>query len=166
MVLSIDRSFCIFFLHSGDILVYWLCVVTDLDFEFIHVVFEVPFALCAIWENHLSISVLDAFDPFSLITATVGPVHFSVAVALILSVFAFIDVAARPLEDAIALFSVVVIITLIAVAEGSFCTAPLTLTFFHASPEVTNIRSAINPGVLTLAFRFAIVILTSIGVPI
>ena len=83
-----------------------LLFLTNLNLNLEDVVLEISLLLGAIREDHLSISVLNASDPFSLVTATVGPIHFTVAIPLVFFVLAFVNVSAGPLEHSIAVFSI------------------------------------------------------------
>ena len=81
--------------------------LADLNLNLEHIVLEVTLFLRAIWEDHLTIAVLDTPYPPTLVTATVGPVHLAVAVAFIFLVFALVDVSTGPLEYTIAMLTVV-----------------------------------------------------------
>ena len=83
MLLLLDWSVVSLSLHL-------LLLLINLNLNFEDVVFEVALLFGAVGEYHLSIAVLDAFDPFALIAASICPLHFSVAVALILAVLPFI----------------------------------------------------------------------------
>lgn len=143
-----------------------LGAVANLHLHFIDIVLEVPFAFCAVGEDHLSVAVLDAFDPLSLVATAVCPVHFTVAVALILPVLPFIYVATCPLEDALALFPVILVVSLVAVAEWSLSAAPLAFAFLHAAHEVSNVGRPVGPRVLPFTVRFTVEILSCVGVSI
>lgn len=84
-----------------------LLLLADLHFNLEDVVFEVTLLLGSIWEDHLAVAVLNTPDPLALVAATISPVHLTVAVPLILLVLSLVDVATRPLEDAVAVFPIV-----------------------------------------------------------
>ena len=117
LVLPFTLPVIIFALYYFQIFVLFILrlstAFTYLHLYFVNVVFEVPFALGPVGEYHLAVSMLNPFDPLSLIAAAVSPVHFSVTVSLVVSVFTFVDVAASPLEDALALLSVILIFAFI-----------------------------------------------------
>ena len=81
--------------------------VGDLNLDLEDVVLKVALFLRPIWEDHLAVAVLNATDPLTLVTAAIRPVHFAVAVALVLSVLAFVDVPTGPLEHTIAVLTIV-----------------------------------------------------------
>lgn len=119
--------------------------ITDLDLDFEDVVLEVAFPCCAIWEDHLAVSVLDALDPLSVVAAAINPVHLSIAVSLIFLVFTLIDVATCPLEDTLPVFPIIDVITLIRVAGWTFCASPLAFAVLHAAFEIAYVCLPVCP---------------------
>jgi hypothetical protein len=89
--------------------------VSNLDFHFVDVVFKVALLLRSIREDHPPVSVLDASDPFTLIATTIGPIHFSVTIPLVVFVFSFVAIATRPLKMTKTAFTIVDIVSFVAV---------------------------------------------------
>jgi hypothetical protein len=143
-----------------------LILFTDLDFYFEDIVFEVAFFVCAVWENHLSVAVLNASDPLTVVAAAVRPVHLSVAVPLVLFVFTLVDVAACPLEDTIAVLPVVQVVTLVTVTLGAASTAPLAFALLHSGFKVAHVAGTIGPSVLAFSIGLAVHVFTRVGVSV
>ena len=143
-----------------------LVFLTDLHFHLEYIVFEVAFLRSGVRKHHLAVAVLDATDPFSMVATPISPVHLSVPVSFIFLVLAFVDVTTGPLENSIAMFSVVEIVTLIAVALGTSSTSPLSFAFFHSSFEVADVAGTIGPSVLALPVRLSILVLARVRVSI
>ena len=67
--------------------------LSNLSASFEDIVFEVAVLDPPVGESHDTSTVIDAFAPLSTVDAAIGPVHFSVALALIADVVSIIDVA-------------------------------------------------------------------------
>ena len=130
------------------------------------IVLKVAFLLGAVREDHFAISVLNSTDPLALITATVCPIHLSVAISFIFFVLTLVDVSTGPLEHSIPVLSITQVVTFIAVTLRAAGAAPLPLAFFHSSLEVAHVARAIRPGVLTFSVGFTIDVLTCVGVAV
>ena len=150
----------LFILSFLDIWSTW--VLTDLYFDFVYIVFKVTFFLRPIWEYHFTISMLDAPDPLTLVTASICPVHLSIPVSFIVFIFSFVDITASPLEYPVAVLFVSVVVTLVAVALGASCTSPLTFSLFHSSFEISDVAGTIGPCVLAFSIWFPIDVFTCV----
>lgn len=73
-------------------------IVRYLNLYLVDVVLEVTFFASAVWEDHAPVAMLDATDPFSLVTTAVSPVHLSVSFPFIVFIFTLVDVSTCPCE--------------------------------------------------------------------
>jgi len=144
----------------------FLLFLADLHLHLEDVILEVAFLLRTVWENHLAVSVLNAFLPFALITATIGPVHLSIPVSLVFLVLSFVDVATSPLEYTVPVLLVSQIVTFVAIALRTTGTPPLSFAFLHPGLKLAHVASSIGPCVLSLAFGFSVDILSCVGVTV
>jgi hypothetical protein len=106
-----------------------------LHLNFVDIIFEVSFFHCAVRERHLSIAVLDASIPFTLIPAAICPPHLSIPVSIVFFVLTLVLVTTSPDEPAKAMFAVILILAVIDIARRALSTAPLALAVFHAGLE-------------------------------
>ena len=95
-------------------------------------------------------------NPFTLVNRAVFPIHFSIAVSLVILVDTLVEVTAFPGELAHAIFLVIYVaalvhITMLVVAS----LLPLSIAVLEAVFELSNVDTAILPFVLALALGFA-----------
>ena len=154
------RQWLLFILSFLDIWSTW--ILTDLYFDFVYIVFKVTFLLRPIREYHFTVSMLDASDPFTLVTASICPVHLSIPVSFIVFIFSFVNITTSPLEYPVAVLFVSVVVTFVAVALRTSCTSPLTFSFFHSRFEISDIAGSIRPCVLAFSIWFPIDVFTCI----
>lgn len=118
-------------------------VVGDLDLDFVDVIFKIAFLACSIWENHPTIAVLNASNPFALVATTISPIHLTVAIAFILFVLALVDVTRSPLELSISALPIIDIVALITIRLGSSTTSPFAFAVLETVFKVTNVDRSI-----------------------
>ena len=111
--------------------------------------------------------MLYAAGPEAPVAAAVGPDHLADALALVVDVRAYVTVATFPLEDSLALLLVVGVFAFIGVAAlfGHFF-LPLSMAVFKSTFELPRIRAAIDPLILTKTLRLARQVLPHINVAI
>lgn len=83
--------------------------------SFVNVKFKVAFFDNVVGEYHLSIAVLNAPVPLTLVYTTIGPAHLAIAISLIILVLAFVGIAAGPRKHAIAVLLIVKVVSFILV---------------------------------------------------
>jgi len=100
----------------------WVCALHHLPvsirylyFYFVDVVFKIALFNVTIRENHATVTMLNASDPFALVTASVCPVHLAVTVAFIILVFTLVNVTTRPHKLPESTLSIIDIIAFVAV---------------------------------------------------
>ena len=82
-----------------------------------NVVFESALLDGAVWESHFPVAMLDTLFPLALIDRAVGPKHFTISLSFVINIVAFVNVTALPVEDAVAVFAVLLILSIILVAR-------------------------------------------------
>ena len=111
--------------------------------------------------------MLNTPGPFALIYATISPPHLSIAITLVLFIFAFISVATGPCEHSVALLLVVEIITLILITRlWTLGTLPTPFTMLKSLMELSYVKGSILPSILTSTIGFTIFILSRISVSV
>ena len=107
--------------------------------------------------------MLETILVLTLVHAAVGPQHLTITGALILDVFALVNVAAGPGEDATAILLVILIVTLEYVAVLLiFLGTPFSSPMLATLRKVAYVVLACGPGVLTATSRLTIVVLTRV----
>lgn len=123
------------------------------------VVFEKTFLDATVWELHPTRPILDSSDPLALVARAIFPVHFSVAVSLVILVAALVVIPALPREHSHAILLIILVCTFVHVAIlviESFL--PLALAVLQAVLELSNVDASVFPLVLTLTFGLAKVV--------
>ena len=86
--------------------------------------------------------MLDATLPLAFVAGAISPVHFAESVPLVILKITLVDVAAGPLEFAVAALEIFTVLTLKSVAEKTRGAAPLAFAFPLALHKVTRIDLA------------------------
>jgi len=119
-----------------------------------NVVFKDAFFDAAIGELHSSNAILNSFLPLAFVAGAISPVHFTVAVALVILVAPLVDVAALPSELAHTRLLVVDVASFVHVAIlciESF--TPFAFSVLEAFFELTDVDASVFPFVLTNSLR-------------
>ena len=133
------------------------------------IVFEVALFRLSIRKHHFPYPVLNTILPLPFINRAVYPVHFSVAVSLIVFIVSFEVVSTRPLKDSKTIFLVKLVLPFVAVSNMFALIdvfLPLSLPVFQAILKVSCIDGAIAPLVLPLPVRLSKLVFTCIIVSI
>jgi len=111
--------------------------------------------------------MLDSIYPLTFVARAISPLHFSVAVALIILVTAVVEVAGLPGKGTDSTLFIISIVSLKLVAGGSLCLfAPLAFAMLHATLELTHVNTGVLPLVLAEAMRSSLSVLSLIGITI
>lgn len=111
--------------------------------------------------------MLDSVEPLSFVAGPIGPVHFSVAVPLVLLVAPTVNVARFPSKSAQTRLLVICVLALILVTVLGFLSlTPLAFAVLHTVSELPHIDRSVFPFVLTETLRFAINILSCVDVTV
>ena len=131
------------------------------------VVLEQALLNSAIWELHPPNAVLDASLPLAFVARAIFPVHFSIAMPLVVLVAPLVVVSTFPSELTHAVLFVILVLPFIHVAILSIeSLAPLASTVLQSVLEFSNIYTSIFPLVLALALRLAVAIGAREDVPV
>ena len=121
------------------------------------VVLKQTFLNSTIRELHAASSILDTMTPLALVAAPVFPVHFTVAVPLVIFVAPLVIVARLPSEETEAILFIVFVAALVLIAVLVIeSLLPLASSMLEAVLELTNVDAGVLPLVLALPFRLAV----------
>ena len=141
--------------------------IIDLSLSFKYVVLKIPVFDSAIRKCHYASSVLDTLFPFSFIDGAIGPVHLTIAVALIIHVVSIVYVTTLPSEDALTVLLVHLVHTLESVAFGLIANfPPFAFSLFHAVFEFSDICTTVLPFIVSVAIWFSESVVTSVYIAV
>ena len=132
------------------------------------VVLEEACYFLAVVEDHDTDSVLDTFDPVAFVGAAISPLHGTVALPHVVVIVSEVLVATLPGELSVSMLFVILVKSFILVHffGDSNGFLPLAFAMFHAVEEGASVGVAVEPLVLTEAFRFATDVLAYVYITI
>ena len=101
-----------------------------------------------------SFSLLHSLPPVPFVAAAIGPIHFAVALPGVVLVVALVDVACFPGVDAVALFPVSLVVSLVLVAVSLVLLLPDAVSLSISIFEHSFVETALCPVVFTETIGF------------
>lgn len=95
LLLTLNFSICIILLDLS----LWVDLLSHED-----IILKPSFLDDPIWEDHGSLSVLDALHPVSIVVGLISPDHLTVPISFILGVVSLILITRRPFEFTVSVF--------------------------------------------------------------
>jgi hypothetical protein len=130
----------------------------------VDVVFKDAFLNRAVRKSHPTMSVLNALDPLALIEGAVDPLHLAISVSFVVQIATFIPVAGSPLEDAVTVFLVELIISVIEVSVVVLALPPLSPSMLQPVLERPNVGRPVAPLILTVTIWLPLNIAAGVNV--